>query len=169
MTEGVKQHYSLKIPKGAETAPWITNVVMSTLPADRLPTSLNKPGARRLCQVKSRLPADIKLKNSKWYHKSDPYYQAEFDVQVLIGSADLKFRTLDKRGVLSQEHSAIDVDWHPTPTTAQNPAHGRTELGTNSPTVRESPNAKSGLRVFSGAGLGLGYADGHVNNRLQYS
>lgn len=142
---------------------------MSTLPAHMLPTSLNKPGARRLCQVKSRLPADIKLKNAKWYQRSDPYYQAEFDVQVLVGSADLKFRTLDKRGVLSQDHNAINVDWHPTPSVVQNPPQGMTELSTNSPTLGPSPHAKGGFRVVSGAGLGVGYGNGPGFDRAQYA
>lgn len=112
----------------------VTHVVMSTLPAGMLPTSLNKPGAKRLCQVKSRLPADMKLKNSKWYKRSDAYFKAEFDVKVLIGAADLRFQTLDRRGVLNQDHGAIDVDWYATPTSSKIPDIHATELSTDNAT-----------------------------------
>lgn len=120
----------MKVPIGTETQPWITHVVMSTLPAGMLPTSLNKPGAKRLCQVKSRLPGDMKLKNSKWYQRSDAYFKAEFDVRVLIGAADLRFQTLDRHGVLNQDHGTIDVDWYATPTSIQSPNIHATELST---------------------------------------
>lgn len=158
VSEGIKQHYSLKVPLGGETQPWITHVVMSTLPADQLPNSLNKPGARRLCQVKSRLPVDMKLKNGKWYQKSDPYFKAEFDVQVLIGAADLRFQTLDARGVLSQDYNAIDVNWFPSPSPSQNPGLGINELNTEAPRLggQSSPSLGSGSGSGSGAGSGPG-------------
>lgn len=58
----------------------------------------------------------MKLKNAKWYKKSDQYSRAEFDVQVLIGAADLRFQTLDKHGLLSQDHDTVDVNWYSSPT-----------------------------------------------------
>lgn len=118
---------------------------MSTLPANMLPSSLNKPGARRLCQVKSRLPTNMKMKNSKWYQRSDKYFKAEFDVQVLIGAADLRFQTLDKDGLLSQDHNAIDVDWYGSTTAAHERGFSMMELSTEgaSPVMHVSPTSGS--------------------------
>lgn len=111
MSEGVKQHYSLKVSPGKENLPWVTQIVMSTLPVAELPSSLNKPGANRLCKVESRLPQEMRLKNRHWYSGGHQYRKAEFDVQVLIGPADLKFQTLGNDGVLSQSHDNIEVEW----------------------------------------------------------
>lgn len=119
--DGVKQHYSLKVPEGQEGESWRTQIVLSTLPADRLPTSLTKPGANRLCRVESRLPQNMKLKNRHWYNTGPRYRRAEFDVQVIIGAADLKFQTLDRHGVLSQSHDSIAVEWVTTPREACQP------------------------------------------------
>lgn len=85
---------------------------MSTLPAAELPANLNHPGAQRLCKVESALPSDMKAKNRRWYNTGSQYRRAEFDVQVLVGAADLKFRTLGKDGILSQTHDTIDVEWY---------------------------------------------------------
>jgi hypothetical protein len=109
--EGVKQHYSLKVQPGLEHLPWMTQIVMSTLPAQLLPTSLNKEGAQRVCKVESLLPQDLKLKNRRWYNAGPQYLRAEFDMQVLIGPADLKFQNLSKDGIISRDHAAIEVEW----------------------------------------------------------
>lgn len=94
---------------------------MSTLPADQLPTSLNKPGAHRLCRVESQLPQNMKIKNRHWYNRGPKYSRADFDVQVIVGAADLKFQTLDRNGVLSQSHDTIAVEWVATPREACQP------------------------------------------------
>lgn len=112
--KGVKQHYSLKVPLGREHLLWNTQVVMSTLPADLLPTSLNKSGAQHVCKVESSLPQDLKLKNRHWYSAGPQYLRAEFDMRVLIGPADLKFQTLSKDGIISRDHAAINVQWSPS-------------------------------------------------------
>lgn len=122
VSEGVKQHYSLKVPPGQEHLPWKTQIVMSTLPAEQLPSSLNKPGVRGMCKVKSRLPPDMKMKNRHWYNAGSQYLKAEFDMQVIIGPADLKFQTLSsKDGVLSQTHDNIDVEWSSNEKEASHP------------------------------------------------
>lgn len=119
VTEGVKQHYSLKVPLGKENQPWVTQVVMSTLPAAELPSSLNQPGASRLCKVESILPADMKVKSRRWFDRRSHFLKAEFDVQVIIGAADLKFRTLGRDGILSQAHDTIAVQWFSSPASSK--------------------------------------------------
>jgi hypothetical protein len=119
--QGVKQHYSLKVQPGREHLPWNTQIVMSTLPAHLLPTSLNKSGAQRVCKVESSLPQDMKLKNRHWYNAGPQYFRAEFDMQVLIGPADLKFQTLSKDGIISGGHAAIDVEWSSSSKDASQP------------------------------------------------
>lgn len=142
--DGITQHYSLKVPPEGQHQPWTTQVVMSTLPADILPSSLNKSGAQRLCTVKSRLPQNMKLKNDKWYQRADSYYKAEFDVRVLIGAADLRFQTLDQSGLLSQDHASIDIDWQAS----------QKSVSTNRPDVPELSTAISpiGQRAVKSGG-----------------
>ncbi len=106
---------------GLNDHPWNTQVVMSTLPADLLPTSLNKSGAQRVCKVESSLPQDLKLKNRHWYNAGPQYLRAEFDMQVLIGPADLRFQTLSKDGIISRDHAAINVEWSPSSKDASQP------------------------------------------------
>lgn len=101
----------MKIQPGQEHLPWAAEIVMSTLPIDQLPKSMNKAGAQRVCKVESKLPVTMKRKNRHWYNGGPQYLRAEFDMQVLIGPADLKFQTLSKGGVISKDHEGIDVQW----------------------------------------------------------
>ena len=39
------------------------------------------------------------------------YYKAKFEMQVLVGAADLKFRICSKEGIISKDHKSISVDW----------------------------------------------------------
>ena len=119
--EGVKQHYSMKVQPGHEHLPWKTQIVMSTLPANELPTSLNTRGAQRLCKVESQMPQDMKLKNRHWYNAGPQYLRAEFAMQVLIGPADLKFQTFSKDGIISRDHASIDVEWFASAKKASQP------------------------------------------------
>ena len=109
--DGINKHYSMKIQPGQEHLPWSAEIVMSTLPIDQLPTSMNKAGAQRVCKVESGLPHDMKLKNRHWYSPGQQYLRAEFDMQVLVGAADLKFQTLSRGGVISKDHKSIEVQW----------------------------------------------------------
>lgn len=119
--QGVKQHYSLKVQPGQEHLPWNTQVVMSTLPAHLLPKSLNKSGAQHVCKVVSSLPQDMKRKNRHWYNAGPQYLRTEFDMQVLIGPADLKFQILSKDGIISRDHAAINVEWSSSSKDASQP------------------------------------------------
>jgi hypothetical protein len=101
----------MKVQPGYELNPWASQIVMSTLPASQLPKSLSEPGAKRICRVESQLPQDMKLKNKHWFGARPKYYRAKFEMQVLVGAADLKFRILSKEGVISKDHRSIGVEW----------------------------------------------------------
>lgn len=84
---------------GQEQMPWATQVVMSSLPANQLPRSLKRDGARAVCAVESLLKSqDLKLKNRHWYNMKPRYYRAEFNVRVLILAASLRFEIVGKDG-----------------------------------------------------------------------
>lgn len=97
--DGVKHPFKRKLNLGQENMPWSTQVVMSSLPANQLPRSLKKDGARAVCAVESILKQqDLKLKNRHWYNTKQRYYRAEFNVRVLILAASLKFEIVGKDG-----------------------------------------------------------------------
>jgi hypothetical protein len=101
----------MKVQPGKQFDPWASQIVMSTLPATSLPRSLADAGAKRICRVESQLPPDMKLKNKHWLGTRPKYYRAKFEMQVLVGAADLKFRILSKEGVISKDHNSIGVEW----------------------------------------------------------
>lgn len=107
--------YVMKIKPGKEDKLWQTHVVMSTVPSDQLPSSLNHDGASRLCDVESMLKdrgVEMKLKNRHWYQRGEKYLRAKFDIKVILGAADLKFQLQSKtNNVLSKDHDAIQVKW----------------------------------------------------------
>lgn len=94
----------------------------------------------------------MKLKNSRWYQKSDSYFKAEFDVQVLIGAADLRFQTLDQHGLLSQDYTTVDVNWYSPPTTSQNPGPDIHELSADSVHARLRTDTRNESRPSFRAG-----------------
>lgn len=88
---------------------------MSTLPRDELPATLGQKGAQVLCGVESSLKdkaVATKLKNRHWWERGEKYIRVQFDINVLIGAADLKFQLQSKdKKILSADHNAIRVDW----------------------------------------------------------
>jgi len=84
-------------------------------PCEQLPASLSQDGAKRLCDVESVLKdkgVEMKLKNRHWYNRGDKYLRAKFNIQVILGAADLKFQLQTKdRMILSNDHDAIEVKW----------------------------------------------------------
>ena len=126
---GISKPYCLKIAPGHERDPWKTNIIMSTLPRNQLPGSLNQEGVQVLCEVESNLrdsAVERKLKNRHWWNYREKYLRVQFDVNVIIGAADLQFQlqSRDKR-VLSVGHSAIRVDWEAPETPTSN---GKSEI-----------------------------------------
>ena len=116
-SDGFSKPYWLKVKPGQEDHSWKTNIIMSTEPRERLPTSLNQDGAKILCGVESVLKdkgVDMKLKNRHWYSKGEKYLRVRFDIRVILGAADLKFQLQSKnKVVLNNDYDAIQVRWDP--------------------------------------------------------
>lgn len=94
---------------------WKVHIVMSTLPPENLPRSMNQGGAQQVCSL--NIPTgyvDKKLKNRHWYNFKPAYWRAKFDVKVVVGPADLKFQLWNKETRLgSRDHEPIRVKWEP--------------------------------------------------------
>ena len=118
-TDGILKPYSLKVRPGHYYATWQTHVVMCDLPRKDLPTNIDQGEVSRLCDITSSLmgkDVDMKEKNRHWYNRGERYMRVNFDVRVILGPADVKFRMESKgREVLSEEHDAIQVIWEPPP------------------------------------------------------
>lgn len=116
-SDGFSKPYWLKVKPGQEDQPWKTNIIMSTEPRERLPTSLNQDGAKILCGVESVLKdkgVEMKVKNRHWYQRGERYLRVRFNVRVILGAADIKFQLQSKNNVvLNNEHDAIQVRWDP--------------------------------------------------------
>lgn len=91
------------------------HIVMSTLPPESLPRSMNKGGAQEVCRLDIPTGSvDKKLKNRHWYNFKPTYWRTRFDVKVVIGPADLKFQLWNKETrIRSREHEPIRVKWEP--------------------------------------------------------
>lgn len=89
---------------------------MSTLNREHLPQSMRHDGVRIVCLVESKIDVKgMKLKRNHWYSKPGHQYTcADFDVRVVVGSADLKFQLCSKDGQnFSKDHDEIEVTWDP--------------------------------------------------------
>ena len=116
-TDGILKPYSLKVRPGHYDAQWKTHVVMCSLPREQLPTNMGEGEVSHLCDITSSLKGkkvDMKVKNRHWYSRGERYMRVNFDVRVILGPADVKFRMESKgRDVLSEKHDAIQVIWEP--------------------------------------------------------
>lgn len=127
--KGTSEAYRLKINLGHETVPRRTQVVMCGLPSEQLPKSIKHSSVKPVCHIESVLnPDDMKLKNRHWYgyrlrftetrltNNSKPRYnRADFNLEVVLESADLKSQLWSKGERLSKDHEDIGVMWY-TPT-----------------------------------------------------
>lgn len=124
-TEGVLKPYVMKMDPGKEGRLWQTHVVISTVPREQLPRSLNQDGAKRLCDVEAVLKdtgVEMKRKNRHWYSRGNQYLRARFNIKVIVGAADIKFQLQTKdQKVFSNDHDTIEVRWEASKrTNAQN-------------------------------------------------
>lgn len=101
---GVSHHYRFKIPMGKELEPFKTYIVMSTLPAGQLPTSMRHGVAQEVCAVTTVLsPKDMRRKNASWYNLKKEYNMVEFEVRMIIDTG-LRFEIWTPDGIRSQSH-----------------------------------------------------------------
>ena len=137
--DGIKHDYKLKLQPTEIAKPWKTQIVMSTLPVEQLPRSLQGPGSQSVCAVESVLSLDdMKKKNRHWYNTGPEWYRAQFAMQVIIGAADLKFQIIGKNGVVSKTHNEVAVQWTSV-TPPENPRRVQRELFAGP--YRETPDS----------------------------
>ena len=116
-SDGILKPYTLKVRPGHHQAKWTTHVVMCGLPREQLPTNIGQGEVSRLCDISSSLKGkdvDMKVKNRHWYNRGERYMRVNFNIRVILGPADVKFRMESKeRDVLSEDHDSIQVFWEP--------------------------------------------------------
>lgn len=134
MRRGVRYPYRLKRALGTERAPWCTQIVMSPLPPDRLPHSLNNKeqggtSISKVCVIESSLEhADMVRRNTRWYQWAREYWLAEFEMRILIGPADLRFQLWGRRGQrLDRGEGGVAVEWEVPERKAMGAGEGRAE------------------------------------------
>ena len=115
--DGILKPYTLKVKPGHYQAKWQTHVVMCGLPREQLPTNISQSDVGRLCDITSSLQGkdvDMKEKNRHWYNRGERYMRVNFNIRVILGAADVKFRMESKgvrKEVLSEDHDSIQVIW----------------------------------------------------------
>jgi len=131
--DGIRRPYKLKIPFGQEHEIWRAQIVMCEDPASELPRSMRSSSVRPVCVVQSKFKdtdfnageksrkgrPSFQIKNKSLFKSRPQYHLAEFDVAVIVGPTDLKFRLLSKDGTanFSREHEEIEVNWQPAQAT----------------------------------------------------
>lgn len=124
-SDGILKPYTLKVKPGHYQAKWQTHVVMCGLPREQLPTNISQSEVSRLCDINSSLKGkdiEMKEKNRHWYNRGERYMRVNFNIRVILGPADVKFRMESKgREVLSEDHDSIQVIWKPSPENSSSP------------------------------------------------
>ena len=120
--EGFKRPFRLKIAKGYEDEAFEAQLVMSDRPAKTLPRSLRGDSVSRVCNVAARFGQQdfaghslqhIKHKKGNPFSRRPEHFIADFDLKVIVGSADLKFELVGKDGQkFSQNEARVEVTWH---------------------------------------------------------
>lgn len=104
---------------------WQAEIVMSSSPHARLPTSMRGDNVRMVCTLEAIFPQRIlrkvrsgqnidgyQLITNHWWKKDPQYILAEFDLCVIVGSADVKFQLKTKDGKkLSDDHVNVEIAW----------------------------------------------------------
>ncbi|KAJ5117162.1 hypothetical protein N7448_004107 [Penicillium atrosanguineum] len=123
---GVRKEFQLKMDPGRENGPWKVQIVMSTLPPDRLPRNMSQSGVYLVCSLDIATDnVDKKLKNRHWYSRKPTFWRTTFDVKVVVGPADLSFQLWSKdRRIRSNKHEPIAVKWMPSRDFEEEPGVG---------------------------------------------
>lgn len=65
--DGIWKEYRAKIDDGQQHLPWKTEIVMSSLPVEKLQRSMKQEGVRHICSVEVQLDEqNMKKKNKHW-------------------------------------------------------------------------------------------------------
>jgi hypothetical protein len=133
------RHYRYKIPEGKESESFEAQFVLSENRAKDLPRSLRFETVERLCTVranfgredfqpvtKSQSIRPFKRVRGGIFSRDKAHYVADFNLNVLVGSADLRFELVSKDGrKYSQNHASVRVDWEDAVAERQQDVRGR--------------------------------------------
>ncbi|KAK0609780.1 hypothetical protein DIS24_g12269 [Lasiodiplodia hormozganensis] len=113
-------NFSRKLTPGDPQRAFPTWIIKSDNDVDILPFQMG-PGAEILCEIQSDLSnadqREFKQKNRRFWQTSQRHYLVEYQIQVIIGPADLRFELWFNGQKLSRDQP-IRVEWSPaTPPT----------------------------------------------------
>ncbi|KAF2836931.1 hypothetical protein M501DRAFT_978671 [Patellaria atrata CBS 101060] len=115
--------FSRKIIPGDPRRAFPTSIVVSYLDGAALPFQLNAE-CRTLCNLQSDLSGaderEFKRKNRHFWNMGKPYFRVDYEVQVLIGPADIRFELWFNGHKLSRDQP-IKVDWVAAPPQSMQP------------------------------------------------
>ncbi|KAK3669914.1 hypothetical protein LTR78_010225 [Recurvomyces mirabilis] len=110
--KGVRRPYGATITEAEGQQPRRAQIVMSSLPVEKLPVSSTDPGCKHVVTVEYKLTGnDMKLKNRQMWKIGKKYWQADFFFVVMLGPADLRFQIEGKQGILSSRHDSLKVEF----------------------------------------------------------
>ncbi|KAJ5573622.1 uncharacterized protein N7459_008049 [Penicillium hispanicum] len=112
---GISKGFQIRMEQGQQNEPFKVRFVMSTLPSSELPESLNQYSVHPVCNLDIFTEGvDRKLKNRHWYNLKPAFWRANFDVNVVVGPADLKFELWShETRIRTSGHEPIHVKWEP--------------------------------------------------------
>ncbi|KAJ5084562.1 hypothetical protein NUU61_009141 [Penicillium alfredii] len=112
---GVSKAFQIRMEKGQQNEPFKVQFVMSTLARSELPESLNQYGVHPLCSLDIFTDGvERKLKNRHWYNFKPAFWRANFDVNVVVGAADLRFELWsNETKIRTSGHDPVNVKWEP--------------------------------------------------------
>jgi len=112
ITEGVRRQYGSTLAANELGSLNVARIVMSTLPAKKLPMLATDAGCQFVSVVHYKLTEnDMKLKNRQVWKMKKKYWKANFSFVVKLGPADMKFEILGKDGVVSSDHKSLAVEY----------------------------------------------------------
>ncbi|GME65813.1 HSP70 family protein [Neofusicoccum parvum] len=108
-------NFSRKLTPGDPQRAFPTWIIKSDNDVDLLPFQMG-PGAEILCEIQSDLSGadqrEFKEKNRRFWQASQRYYIVEYQIQVIIGPADLRFELWFNGQKMSRDQP-IRVEWAP--------------------------------------------------------
>ena len=110
----MRRKYALKLDSVYVPSRWKVLVVMSLLPPNELPKTINKPFVAHEGELVADLrQLELKLKNQHWYNRRPKYYQADFTLQIFVGTWNLlKFQIMSENGsIIPVENPYIPMMW----------------------------------------------------------
>ncbi|PWY96746.1 hypothetical protein BO94DRAFT_453098 [Aspergillus sclerotioniger CBS 115572] len=113
---GVSKQFQRKVYPRDITEPWKAQIVMSTLPKQKLPHSMSHTGAKLVCNLEVDMTSvDKQPRNIHWYNRGPVYLLATFMVKIVVSPTDLRFELWNKDGerIHSRSRDSVKVKWEP--------------------------------------------------------